>query len=206
MDEPLSNLDARLRTQMREELSALHRRLGATFVYVTHDQIEAMTMSDRIALMEGGRILQVGTPAELYERPASLAVASFIGTPAINLLPAEINAAGRVHAFGRALDLAAHSGQHGTATLGLRPEDLHVVRDGIPARVLRTEMHGADRYLTLQVEASTPTTLTLRQAAGADAGIDADGRIALGFTASRAHLFGANGARLDHSAEQLEAA
>ncbi|SCK24396.1 multiple sugar transport system ATP-binding protein [Variovorax sp. HW608] len=206
MDEPLSNLDARLRTQMREELSALHRRLGATFVYVTHDQIEAMTMSDRIALMEGGRILQVGTPAELYERPASLAVASFIGTPAINLLPAEINAAGRVHAFGRALDLAARPGQHGMATLGLRPEDLHVVRDGIPARVLRTEMHGADRYLTLQVEAQAATTLTLRQAGGADAGIDADGRTALGFTASRAHLFGANGARLDHSAQRPEAA
>jgi multiple sugar transport system ATP-binding protein len=204
MDEPLSNLDARLRTQMREELSALHRRLGATFVYVTHDQIEAMTMSDRIALMEGGRILQVGTPAELYERPASLAVASFIGTPAINLLPAEINAAGRVHAFGRALDLAAPRGEHGTATLGLRPEDLHVVRDGIPARVVRTEMHGADRYLTLQLEAQAPTTLTLRQAAGADTGIDADGRTALGFTASRAHLFGANGARLDHRAQATQ--
>jgi len=202
MDEPLSNLDARLRTQMREELSALHRRLGATFVYVTHDQIEAMTMSDRIALMEGGRILQVGTPAELYERPASLAVASFIGTPAINLLPAEINAAGQVHAFGRALGLVARSGPDGSATLGLRPEDLHIARDGIAARILRAEMHGADRYLTLQVEASTPTTLTLRQATGADAGIDADGRVTLGFTASRAHLFSANGARLDHSAQE----
>ncbi len=89
MDEPLSNLDAKLRAHMRDELAALHRRLGATFVYVTHDQVEAMTMSDRIALMSEGRIEQLGTPDELYGQPATLTVARFIGTPSINLLPVE---------------------------------------------------------------------------------------------------------------------
>ncbi|MGG2475090.1 ABC transporter ATP-binding protein, partial [Rhizobium sp. BR5] len=103
MDEPLSNLDAKLRAHMREELAGLHRRLGATFIYVTHDQIEAMTMSDRIALMSEGRIEQLGTPDELYRKPATLTVARFIGTPSINLLPVEIDAEGKVTAFGRDL-------------------------------------------------------------------------------------------------------
>jgi len=106
MDEPLSNLDAKLRAHMRDELAGLHRRLGATFIYVTHDQTEAMTMSDRIALMEGGRILQLGTPAELYERPDSLAVARFIGTPAINTVPATIDGGGQVGVFGYRLGVA----------------------------------------------------------------------------------------------------
>jgi multiple sugar transport system ATP-binding protein len=88
MDEPLSNLDAKLRVHMRSELTDLHRRLKTTFIYVTHDQVEAMTMSDRVAMMDAGRILQLGTPAELYARPANVKVAQFIGSPAINLLPA----------------------------------------------------------------------------------------------------------------------
>ena len=91
MDEPLSNLDAKLRVHMRTELAELHARLGATFVYVTHDQVEAMTMSDRVAMMDAGRILQLGTPSELYARPANLKVAQFIGSPAINLLPGEVD-------------------------------------------------------------------------------------------------------------------
>jgi multiple sugar transport system ATP-binding protein len=196
MDEPLSNLDARLRAQMREELAALHQRLGATFVYVTHDQVEAMTMSDRIALMEGGRILQVGTPMELYEQPNSLAVARFIGTPTINLLPIEIDAAGRMHALGHDLGLAP-TRHRGTVTLGLRPEDLHIAHDGIPARLLRNEVHGADRYLTLEVLADMRTTLTLRQAIGEETGIGADGLARIGFALQRAHFFGGDGARLE---------
>ncbi|MDW8234960.1 MAG: ABC transporter ATP-binding protein, partial [Roseiflexaceae bacterium] len=96
MDEPLSNLDARLRAEARGEILALQRRLGATLVFVTHDQAEAMAMADRIAVMHAGRVLQVAPPQELYEEPASLAVARFIGDPPINLLPAAIDEAGDV--------------------------------------------------------------------------------------------------------------
>lgn len=201
MDEPLSNLDARLRTHMRDELAALHRRLGATFVYVTHDQVEAMTMSDRIALMDGGRILQLGTPTELYERPASVDVARFIGTPTINLLPAEIGADGRIAALGRDLDLATGAEHRGPALLGLRPEDLRVARKGFPARARRSEMHGADRYVTFELAGEIPATLVLRQTAGTGQDIPADDRVTLGFVPERAHLFGVNGARLPCTAK-----
>src|SRR5699024_9980577 len=86
MDEPLSNLDARLRVHMRAEISALHKRVGSTFIYVTHDQIEAMTLSDRVAVMMDGEIVQIGTPRELFEDPDDIRVAQFIGSPEINLL------------------------------------------------------------------------------------------------------------------------
>lgn len=91
MDEPLSNLDAKLRTATRRELSALHRRLGATFVYVTHDQVEAMTMATRIALLDGGKVEQIGNPEEVYDRPESVFVAGFLGSPPMNLIDARIS-------------------------------------------------------------------------------------------------------------------
>ena len=91
MDEPLSNLDAKLRVQMRTEVSRLQKRLGTTTVYVTHDQVEAMTLGDRVAVMRGGVIQQVGPPEELYNRPANLFVAGFIGSPAMNFLPATVD-------------------------------------------------------------------------------------------------------------------
>ena len=152
MDEPLSNLDAKLRAHMREELAALHRRLGATFIYVTHDQVEAMTMSDRIALMAEGRIEQLGTPDELYQRPATLTVARFIGTPSINLLPARDRrhraavsvlrprsrpADGRRR--GRAGDARASGRGYASAAERLS-------RRGSCA----AETHGADRFVTCQ--------------------------------------------------------
>ncbi len=90
MDEPLSNLDAKLRTATRQELAGLHRRLGATFIYVTHDQVEAMTMATKIALLNGGQLEQLGTPEELYDKPASIFAAGFLGSPATNLLDAEL--------------------------------------------------------------------------------------------------------------------
>ena len=196
MDEPLSNLDAKLRAHMRDELAALHWRLGATFVYVTHDQIEAMTMSDRIALMVGGRIEQLGTPAELYERPATLAVARFIGTPTINLLPVEIASSGRLSAFGAEIGLAASPQTAGPATLGLRAEDLALARTGMRARILRSELHGADRYLTLALDADDGLRLTLRQGADAPAEAGADGLVRVAFRANRAHLFDGAGRRI----------
>jgi len=104
-DEPLSNLDAKLRTELRRELKALHRELGATMVYVTHDQVEAMTLATRVAVMRGGRIQQVGTPGEVYARPANMFVAGFLGSPSMNFIEGETSAGG-------------------AAVLGVRPEHL----------------------------------------------------------------------------------
>jgi multiple sugar transport system ATP-binding protein len=200
MDEPLSNLDAKLRAHMREELTALHRRLGATFVYVTHDQVEAMTMSDRIALMSGGRIEQLGTPTELYETPATLTVARFIGTPSINLLPAEIAASGRVSAVGTELDLYTQPGHAGAATLGVRAEDLMPAMSGLEARIVRSEMHGADRFLTCELSVEPTVRVVLRQRAGEPTGAETDGRLRLGFASARVHLFDADGRRRETAA------
>ncbi len=129
-DEPLSNLDAKLRVQLRREIGRLHRRLSATMIYVTHDQIEAMTLGDRIVVMQGGHVQQVATPAELYERPANLFVAGFIGSPPMNLLPGRIEG-GKVRLDGGdTLESGAAGGAGAPAPdgtrviLGVRPEDL----------------------------------------------------------------------------------
>ncbi|WP_420103857.1 ABC transporter ATP-binding protein [Bosea sp. (in: a-proteobacteria)] len=195
MDEPLSNLDAKLRAHMRDELAGLHRRLGATFIYVTHDQIEAMTMSDRIALLDAGRILQLGAPSELYEKPACLTVARFIGSPSINLLPVEIDARGRLSFAGEPLPLTA-VGETGPATLGLRAEDLTLTDgEGLPAKVERVEHHGADRFLHLTLPQAPETRLILRQTAAQSVAIAADAAVTLAFAPGRAHLFGSDGQR-----------
>jgi multiple sugar transport system ATP-binding protein len=123
MDEPLSNLDAKLRVQVRKEIAELHESSGLTFIYVTHDQTEAMTMSSRVALMNGGQFLQVGTPNQLYISPKCLDVARFIGSPEINVLPGKVND-GRVHLGGRALNLSVSI--DGPIHLGIRPEALAV--------------------------------------------------------------------------------
>ncbi|WP_377298009.1 ABC transporter ATP-binding protein [Rhizobium sp. SGZ-381] len=200
MDEPLSNLDAKLRAHMREELTGLHRRLGATFIYVTHDQIEAMTMSDRIALMSDGGIEQLGTPDELYQRPASLTVARFIGTPTINLLPVEIGKTGRISAFGQEFGLEAAAQAAGPATLGIRAEDLRPAAEGLAARVVRSETYGADRFVTCELVQDPAVRIVMRQHAGEGLPGGADATLRLGFDAQRAHLFGADGRRLDVSA------
>ncbi len=132
-DEPLSNLDAELRVSMRAELRELHRRLGATMVYVTHDQVEAMTLADRIVVLRDGRIEQTGSPRELYERPANTFVAGFIGSPRMNFVPA----AGMP---------ATAAGQHPTAhTFGIRPEHLQptAAGQGLALKVQATEYLGA---------------------------------------------------------------
>ena len=145
-DEPLSNLDAKLRVQMRAEITGLQRRLGTTTVYVTHDQVEAMTMGHRIALLDRGELQQVGTPLELYEQPANLFVARFIGSPPMNFFPAVIAADGaRAEAPGLVFALhgaarAAAAGQDGRrVTVGVRPESLRdrARGDGVPTVPLR---------------------------------------------------------------------
>ena len=125
-DEPLSNLDAQLRLSMRVEIARLHRRIGSTAVYVTHDQVEAMTLATRIVLMNAGRFEQVGTPSDLYERPATRFVATFVGSPAMNLIEGEVKE-GLFHGSGLRLEVPATDG---TATLGVRPEDLEPVPGG----------------------------------------------------------------------------
>ncbi|ONH60517.1 ABC transporter ATP-binding protein [Frankia sp. CcI49] len=132
MDEPLSNLDAKLRTATRTELSALHHRLRSTFVYVTHDQVEAMTMATRVALLNGGRLEQIGTPTEVYDNPASVFVAGFLGSPPMNLLSARISErAGRLRVAATDLEIPLWAGSDAArdVTVGLRPEHLRVVRD-----------------------------------------------------------------------------
>jgi multiple sugar transport system ATP-binding protein len=138
-DEPLSNLDAALRQDMRVELSKLHQALGTTMVYVTHDQVEAMTLASRIVVFDAGVVQQVGTPAELYERPANLFVAGFLGAPKMNLVPAVLHSAGTDSAeIGMAglgtLHVAADARQAGdnTVTLGIRPEHVRPGQAGEP--------------------------------------------------------------------------
>jgi multiple sugar transport system ATP-binding protein len=133
-DEPLSNLDAKLRVQMRLEISRLHQKLKATMIYVTHDQVEAMTMGDRICVMEGGRIKQVDTPANLYRQPANLFVAGFIGSPAMNLLPARLlhmDGGYQVEIASMKIDIPEQIGHRASnyigkeIVFGLRPEDIY---------------------------------------------------------------------------------
>ncbi|HUG23437.1 ABC transporter ATP-binding protein [Piscinibacter sp.] len=141
-DEPLSNLDAALRVQMRLELSHLHRELGTTMIYVTHDQVEAMTMGDRIAVFNAGRVEQIGAPLHLYERPANQFVAGFLGSPRMNFLPCEVVGAQanrlNVKVANRlSLTLNAARPTARATTLGVRPEhlDITTMEDGVPARV-----------------------------------------------------------------------
>jgi multiple sugar transport system ATP-binding protein len=146
-DEPLSNLDAKLRVAMRTEIKALHQRLTTTSVYVTHDQIEAMTMADRIVVMNAGRVEQIGTPLELYDDPANLFVAGFIGSPAMNILPGRMN--GGAVSLAQGIDIAVNkplaAGRE--VLVGVRPEHFAVAGDGLPAQVVLVEPTGADTQI-----------------------------------------------------------
>ncbi|CAI1172780.1 sn-glycerol-3-phosphate import ATP-binding protein UgpC [Serratia proteamaculans] len=150
-DEPLSNLDAKLRVQMRLELQQLHRRLKTTSLYVTHDQVEAMTLAQRVIVMNKGVAEQIGTPSEVYQRPASLFVASFIGSPAMNLLPGTLSADGSQLrlADGMTLNLPQAKAQWGgrPLTLGIRPEHIQLTTEqqgGVPLALQTLELLGAD--------------------------------------------------------------
>ena len=145
MDEPLSNLDAKLREALRSELKDLQMRLGATFIFVTHDQVEAMTMGDRIGVLNQGRIIQIGTPHEIYNNPRDTFVASFVGSPAINLLDGEVRD-GKAVIEPVAFELPLSGRPEGRYTFGIRPEDI-AVESGAPveARVHDIENHGIGR-------------------------------------------------------------
>ncbi|MER9462015.1 sn-glycerol-3-phosphate ABC transporter ATP-binding protein UgpC [Mesorhizobium sp. M0387] len=145
-DEPLSNLDAKLRVQMRTEIKELHQRLKTTTIYVTHDQIEAMTMADKIVVMRDGRIEQVGAPLELFDRPANLFVAGFIGSPSMNLLKGVVRKGDKVEIAGTLFPIAAGStAKEGQAVVyGVRPEHLEIHPDGVPAKISVVEPTGSE--------------------------------------------------------------
>jgi multiple sugar transport system ATP-binding protein len=164
MDEPLSNLDALLRVQMRTELLKLHKRVGRTTIYVTHDQIEAMTMADRIVVLRDGVMKQVGTPSEVYSRPADTFIAIFVGSPPMNLIPGRLLTAeggqrfqGPIGVDLAALGPIANAGE--AVTLGVRPENVELSRSGavdaIPGRVELIEAVGADTFLSVGVAEGT---------------------------------------------------
>jgi multiple sugar transport system ATP-binding protein len=174
-DEPLSNLDAALRVQMRIEISQLHQSLGATMIYVTHDQVEAMTLADRIVVLDKGRIMQVGSPLDLYQKPDNLFVAGFIGSPTMNFIT------------------GALAGEHGATTVGVRPEHIQIGGDGPHSgRVTLIEHLGSDTFL--YVDAGPLGPLVVR--ASGEAGIGLGDPVRFGFEGRRLHRFNADGKAL----------
>jgi multiple sugar transport system ATP-binding protein len=200
-DEPLSNLDAALRGQMRVELARLHADLGATMIYVTHDQVEAMTMADRIVVLRDGRIEQVGAPLDIYRRPANLFVAGFIGSPTMNLLPASVvglGASGCTVSLPGGGELAVAADVSALAvgdslTLGIRPEGLRPAAEGVLAGVVTVvEQLGALSLVHAQLD---PATEVIAQLAGSEAFHHGD-PIRLAVDAAHCHLFDAAGTAL----------
>jgi len=202
-DEPLSNLDAALRVQMREEIARLHRELGTTMIYVTHDQVEAMTLGDRIAVFNEGRIEQVGTPEELYERPANVFVARFIGSPSMNVLEVATERLPQGDALllpgGNRFKVPSERGFQLTpgqrVLLGLRPEHLAVgpATEGIPAIADLVEYHGSEQIVHLKLRLDDPTQgVTLRLGAR-DARLSKGDRVGLQIGSDSFHLFHADG-------------
>ncbi len=198
MDEPLSNLDAALRVHMRAELAELHRALATTFVYVTHDQAEALTMSDRIAVMMGGRILQIASPQEIYDNPRDLVVAEFIGSPKINTLPGFADAEGRVTAQGVALNRRVTAPAQ-DVTVGIRPEHLELRAapgpDVFAGRITHRENLGSDVYIHLAI-ADGAHRLVARAAPQTAAGLAIGDEALVGRVRGEAIVFGAEGQRL----------
>jgi multiple sugar transport system ATP-binding protein len=191
LDEPLSNLDAKLRLETRLELHALQRSLGTTTVYVTHDQEEAMTLADRIAVFMEGQIAQVGTPREVFARPHTLAVAEFVGTPRMNLLPG-IWANDAVTVDGHALPVAQTTPATRDVLLGVRPSDMRIGSAGLPAHIERVEDMGDSAIVSLTAGDQSLKVKGELQNAG-----KTGERVFLSFAPQAAHLFDPNdGVRL----------
>ncbi|WP_428278669.1 ABC transporter ATP-binding protein [Candidatus Palauibacter sp.] len=195
-DEPLSNLDAELRLRTRDEIAALHRRLGTTMIFVTHDQVEALSLGQRVAVMDRGRLHQVGTPEEVYRRPANLFVAGFVGSPPINRIALARDDAGRL--AGGPFTLRAPSGVD-RASLGVRPEDLAVARTregegeaaGFRATVLRVEALGSEQRVHLDGPGDAAWVARAPPALRVDPG----DRVSVSVAWERSHLFGPDGRR-----------
>ncbi len=196
MDDPISALDARLREETRVELKRIQREAGRTLIYVTHDQEEAMSVADRMAMLERGAIRQIGTPLAIYDRPASAYVARLLGAPVMNILPARAIAGG-IEAAGGAIRLSGITLPDGAADIGLRPEDIRVApwqggpaQNGPdrPATVFGVEPLGGHTVVTLQ---AGPTRLSAMLRGQPDIRVAAE--VAIGCDPDRAHFFAANG-------------
>ena len=188
-DEPLSNLDAELRVQMRVELAGLYQRLGTTMIYVTHDQVEAMTMATRIAVLNAGNVEQVGTPYELYTAPRNRFVATFIGSPKMNLVTATGGALPDFGKVNRALP-------DGEVTVGIRPEQLSISRDGdviAEGVVTLVEYLGSEVFIHLRLTSGK----ALMVKAGGTAQHKIGDTVPVSFRSTDAHVFGVNGLRVD---------
>jgi multiple sugar transport system ATP-binding protein len=192
MDEPLSNLDAKLRAATRAELVDLHRRFGVTIVYVTHDQVEAMTMATRIAVMAAGRLQQVGTPREVYETPANLFVAQFIGTPPMNTVPGRIEGGALVVGESRFPFVRGPGTDDGRQiVVGVRPEHVTIGGDGSVKGVIRhVEWLGHEALITCSVGGEESSRFTLRQSAGA-VPPEVDATVSLLVAPEHVHIFDA---------------
>ncbi|RWE74285.1 TOBE domain-containing protein, partial [Mesorhizobium sp.] len=198
-DEPLSNLDAKLRVQMRSEIRKLHRRLNATSVFVTHDQVEAMTLADRLVVMNGGRVEQVGTPAEVYGRPASRFVATFVGAPAMNMLEGTVTLDGISLLGGsRKLSVSRTGLAVGSkVAVGVRPEAVRMVAPETPGALAATvdliEELGAGRVIYVDLDGAAFSVVT-SEAVHPEPG----STIGLQFAESDLHFFSSEtGGRLD---------
>jgi multiple sugar transport system ATP-binding protein len=202
MDEPLSNLDAALRIHMRSELAELHRSLGTTFIYVTHDQAEALTMSDRMAVMMDGNILQLGAPDEIYNNPMDIRVAEFIGAPKINLLPGSLDSDGHARSGEIALTRIASAEKVGPVTIGLRPEHLVLCDKGdaeaLTGNVLHKENLGADIYLHVALHDGS-CRMVVRTPPAEGLGISIGSEVSFKRFHGQAMVFGKDGRRLDLS-------
>ena len=197
MDEPLSNLDAKLRNQMRSELIKLRQRINTTFIYVTHDQVEAMTLGDRIVVMKDGYIQQIGTPQEVFDHPANLFVSGFIGTPQMNYFDARLTKEGGkyfVETEGLKVELSAEKQERLAAkgvesqdvTLGVRPEHLTIADKGITGKVEVSELMGSSCHLHMTVEGKD--VIIIVPTSGHT--VDYDGKqLSLSFDGNVAHVF-----------------
>lgn len=208
-DEPLSNLDASLRVQMRNEIARLHDRLGSTMIYVTHDQVEAMTLADKIVVLNGGRVEQVGSPRELYERPASRFVAGFLGSPRMNFLPARLQTPGETSLVDTLVwgitPLPFDSSNLATGTqlsLGIRPEHVSLkAADGAAGVVVTAvEYLGSETYVHLETGQDEPLICRCEVSAGWQAG----DRVELQLDIDNLHLFDADGAALRRHPQAIE--
>ena len=195
LDEPLSNLDAKLRVQTRAEIAQLHRRLNATFIYVTHDQVEAMTMSDRIAVMMDGEILQCDTPNVIYEDPCDIRVAEFIGSPKINILPVDLRD-GELSLFGGSIGNVTDVSQKGVFQLGLRPEALRLAKTDpvLTGRVAHVENLGAEVFAQVDLP-DKAARVTFRAAPRQRNQIRMGASVGLSFNLEDALIFDAEGKR-----------
>jgi multiple sugar transport system ATP-binding protein len=195
LDEPLSNLDAELRVSMRAELAALHDRLGTTMIYVTHDQVEAMTLADRIVVLRAGAVEQVDTPLGLYNRPANLFVAGFIGAPNMNFFPATVRDGGAELPGGLVVPLPGHAAEGARITVGLRPQHLRLANPDDPAleaEVTLVEALGAETV----VHATLPGGARILTVLPGQPGLHRGDRVRLDFDREALHGFDADGLRL----------